>query len=75
MPYVFEVPTTLEELNALIATHAKTGADAGVLIQRIHATNSVRLDRRNTEKMQNFYDACLRRFVAVGDAMAVSGTN
>lgn len=73
MPFVFEVPTTLEALHDMIANHAATGKDASLMIKRIHATNSVRLDRRNLEKMQNFYDVLLRRFIAVGDAIHNSG--
>jgi len=73
IPFVFEVPTTLDALHDLIAAHASTGADASLIIQRIHATNSVRLNHKNKEKMQNFYDVLLRRFVAVGDAIFRSG--
>lgn len=57
----------------MIGNYASTGEDASLIIQRIHAANSVRLDRRNGEKMQNFYDVLLRRFVAVGDAIYSSG--
>lgn len=57
----------------MIATHASTGKDASAIIKRIHACNSVRLNRKNSEKMQNFYDVVLRRFVAVGDAIHLSG--
>ena len=39
-----------------------------MIIERIHRANSVRLNHKNTEKMQNFYDVLLRRFIAVGDA-------
>jgi nucleolar protein 14 len=73
IPFVFEVPTTLEALHEMIAKYASTGKDASTIIQRIHKANSVRLDRRNVEKMQNFYDVLLRRFVAVGDAIFASG--
>ena len=73
MPFVFEVPTTLDALHDMIAMHASTGADASLIIQRIHATNSVRLNHKNKEKMQNFYDVLLRRFIAVGDAVFNSG--
>ena len=73
MPFVFEVPTTLETLHDMIAMHASTGADASLIIQRIHATNSVRLNHKNKEKMQNFYDVLLRRFIAVGDAVFDTG--
>jgi nucleolar protein 14 len=73
MPYVFEVPTTLEALHDMIAKYAATGKDASLIIERIHASNSVRLNKRNGEKMQNFYDVVLRRFVAVGDAIYMSG--
>jgi nucleolar protein 14 len=69
MPYVFEAPTTLEGLHELISKYASTGRDASTIIQRIHSSNSVRLDHRNEEKMQNFYDVLLRRFIAVGDAI------
>jgi len=65
--------TLQEALNEMIARYATTGKDASLIIQRIHAANSIRLDRRNTEKMQNFYDALLRRFIAVGDAIYKSG--
>lgn len=73
IPYVFEVPTTLDALNAMIGNYAKTGTDVSLIIRRIHKANSVRLDRRNSEKMQNFYDVLLRRFVAVGDAIFANG--
>jgi len=73
MPYVFEAVTTLEGLHELIAKYATTGKDASTIIKRIHASNSVRLDHRNGERMQNFYDVLLRRFIAVGDAIFDSG--
>lgn len=73
IPFVFEVPTTLDALHDLIAKYAKTGDDASLIIRRIHTANSVKLDRRNTEKMQNFYDVLLRRLLAVGDAIYNSG--
>jgi len=73
MPYVFEVPTTLEALHDMIGNFASTGSDVGLIIQRIHASNSVRLDKNNKEKMQNFFDVLLRRFVEVGDAIYSSG--
>jgi nucleolar protein 14 len=73
MPFVFEVPTTIERLHEMIETHASTGKEVSLIIERIHASNSVRLDKKNMEKMQNFYDVLLRRFVAVGDAIHTSG--
>jgi len=73
IPFVFEVPTTLDGLHDLIAQYASTGADASLIIQRIHATNSVRLNHKNKEKIQNYYDVLLKRFVAVGDAIFTSG--
>jgi nucleolar protein 14 len=73
MPYVFEAVTTLEGLHELIGKYAATGKDASTIIKRIHASNSVRLDHRNGERMQNFYDVLLRRFMAVGDAIFDSG--
>ena len=57
----------------MIGKYASTGEDASLIIQRIHAANSVKLDKRNAEKMQNFYDVLLRRFIAVGDAIYASG--
>ena len=57
----------------MIATHAATGADASLIVRRIYASNSVRLNKNNKEKMQNFYDVLLRRFLAVGDAIYRSG--
>jgi len=73
IPYVFEVPTTLELLHDMIGRYAATGADTCLIVQRIHAANSVRLNKKNKEKMQNFYDVLLRRFVGVGDALYKSG--
>ena len=73
IPFVFEVPTTLEALHEVIAKYATTGNEVSTIIQRIHKANSVRLDHRNGERMQNFYDVLLRRFVAVGDAVFSSG--
>lgn len=73
IPFVFEVPTTLEALHEMIQNYACTGEEASLIIERIHASNSVRLNKRNLEKMQNFYDVLLRRFVAVGDAIYTSG--
>ncbi|KAL7522323.1 hypothetical protein ACHAWX_007014 [Stephanocyclus meneghinianus] len=73
IPFVFEVPTTLDALHDMIATHASTGADASLIIQRIHISNSVRLNHKNKERMQNFYDVLLRRFIAVGDEIFNSG--
>lgn len=70
---MFEVPTTLEVLHDIIGRYASTGSDASLIIDRIHKANSIRLDKRNTEKMQNFYDVILRRFIAVGDAIHTSG--
>ena len=70
---MFEVPTTLDALHDLIAMHASTGADASLIIERIHATNSVRLNHKNKNKMQNYYDVLLKRFIAVGDAIFESG--
>jgi len=73
IPYTFEVPTTLEALHDLIGAHAATGKDACLIIQRIHTSNSVRLNKNNAEKMQNFYDVLLRRFIGVGNALYNSG--
>lgn len=73
MPFIFEVPTTLDGLHETIAKYAATGKDASTIIQRIYTANTVRLDHRNREKMQNFYDVLLRRFVCVGDAIFESG--
>jgi nucleolar protein 14 len=73
IPFVFEVPTTLDALNDLISEYASTGADASLIVQRIHATNSVRLNNKNKERMQNYYDVLLRRFMVIGDAIFESG--
>jgi hypothetical protein len=56
IPFVFEVPTTLDALHDLIAKYASTGDDASLIIHCIHATNSVRLNHKNKERMQTFYD-------------------
>lgn len=58
----------------IVSKYASTGKDVSTIIQRIHLANSVRLDHRNAEKMQNFYDVLLRRFIAVGDAIYELGS-
>ena len=63
----------MEALHDVIGTFAETGRDASLIIDRIHKGNSVRLDKRNREKMQNFCDVLLRRFVGVGDALYKAG--
>lgn len=73
IPFVFEVPTTLEALHDVLGNFAENGADISLIIQRIHKGNSVRLDKRNTDKMQNFYDVLLRRFILLGDAICEAG--
>ena len=62
---MFEVPTTLEVLHEIIGSYAETGSDACLIIKRIHGSNSIRVDKSNKEKMQNFYDVVLRRFIGV----------
>ncbi|CAJ1965900.1 unnamed protein product [Cylindrotheca closterium] len=73
MPFIFEVTTTLDGLHEVIAKYATRGEDASVIIERMYKANSVKLDHRNKEKMQNFYDVLLRRYMSVGDAIFVSG--
>jgi len=73
MPFVFEVTTTLDGLHEVIARYATKGEDASTIIERMYKANSVRLDHRNKEKMQNFYDVLLRRYMSVGDAIFASG--
>jgi nucleolar protein 14 len=63
----------MEALNNMIGTYATTGADASLIIERIHKSNSVRLNKNNDEKMQNFTDVLLRRFVAIGDSIYENG--
>ena len=58
----------------MIARYASTGADVSLIVQRIHKANSVRLNHKNKEQMQNFYDVLLRRFIAVGDEIFNSGS-
>lgn len=57
----------------MIATHAATGEDASLIVERIHKANSVRLDKRNKEKMQNFCDVLLRRFIGIGEGFYKGG--
>lgn len=73
IPFVFEVTTTLDGLHEVIAKYATKGEDASTIIERMYKANSVRLDHRNKEKMQNFYDVLLRRYISVGDAIFTSG--
>jgi len=74
MPFVFDKPpTTLDALHDLIIEHCEEGGDVITLINRIHASNSVRLDKRNVTPMQNFFDVLLRRFSKVGDALFENG--
>ena len=73
IPFVFEIPTTLDALHDIIGKYASTGEEASLIVDRIYRANCVRLDKRNMEKMQNFYDVLIRRFIAIGDAVHVSG--
>jgi len=74
MPFIFTTPpTTLDALHDLIIEHCNVGSDVITLLNRIHSSNSVRLDRRNVTPMQNFLDVLIRRFVKVGDAIFESG--
>jgi nucleolar protein 14 len=63
----------MEALNDMIGSYATTGAEASLIIERIHKSNSVRLNKNNNEKMQNFTDVLLRRFMAIGDALYENG--
>ena len=63
----------MDALEDLIIKYANTGSDASTIIERIHSSNSVRLDHRNVQKMQNFYDVLLRRFMELGDNVYLSG--
>jgi len=73
MPFTFQIPTTLEDLNEIITKYAKTGHDVCTLIDRIYKSNSVRADRSKMQAMHNFFDVLTRRLVAVGDAIARYG--
>lgn len=63
----------MEALNEMIGSYATTGAQASLIIERIHKANSVRLNKNNNEKMQNFTDVLLRRFIAIGDSLYENG--
>ena len=73
MPFIFEIPTTWDALHEMIGKYAQSGRDASVIIQRIHECNSLHLNKANKDKIQNFYDVLIRRFIAVGDALYESG--
>ena len=63
----------MDALHDLIGKYAQSGRDAGLIIQRIHECNSLHLNKANKDKIQNFYDVLIRRFIAVGDALHESG--
>lgn len=69
IPYIFEVPTTLDSLNDLIDQYAMTGSDACCIIRRIFVNNSVQLNKNNKIKMTQFYEVVLQRFVEISDAV------
>ena len=74
MPFMFSAPpTTQEALEDLVGEHCKTGADVSLLLDRIHKSNCVRLDKRNSTGMGNFADVLLRRYVQVADALEEDG--
>ncbi|KAG5189025.1 nucleolar protein 14 [Tribonema minus] len=70
MPYVFPCPSTMEAFLELLAQHASSADDVNTVVERILKNHSVKLDRRNLEKMQNFYDVLLKRFQRLGDQIA-----
>eukprot|EP00850_Spirogloea_muscicola_P012712 SM000083S22759 [mRNA] locus=s83:296346:303039:- [translate_table: standard] len=60
LPYVIDVPMTLEALQTLVA--GRPAAELAVAVQRIRACNAISLAAGNRLKMQAFYNILLQYF-------------
>ncbi|KAJ1460751.1 Nop14-like family-domain-containing protein [Pelagophyceae sp. CCMP2097] len=71
LPFVFlECPATVDELNALIGSVARSPTEAILVLERLRACHTPRLALRKRPLFEKFVDAMLQRLVQVGDALA-----
>ncbi|CAN1152348.1 Nucleolar protein 14 [Linum perenne] len=65
LPFLIEAPKTMEELSALVET--RSNADIIVIINRIRASNAIKLAAENRKKMQMFYGILLQYFAVLAN--------
>ncbi|GLT28770.1 hypothetical protein SLA2020_036780 [Shorea laevis] len=65
IPFIIEAPKSLEELSALVENYSN--ADVIVVINRIRASNAIKLAAENRKKMQVFYGVLLQYFAILAD--------
>ena len=77
MPYTFECPRSVEELNGLVNEHTSSAEDVATLLTRILACNSLKIpEKRGSGEaraaMHEFYTLLLRRLEDVGSYCAAA---
>ncbi|KAJ8760420.1 hypothetical protein K2173_015087 [Erythroxylum novogranatense] len=65
IPFLIEAPKNMEELNALVENCSNENVI--VVINRIRATNAIRLAAENRKKMQVFYGVLLQYFAVLAN--------
>uniref|UniRef100_A0A2N9HSV5 Nucleolar protein 14 n=1 Tax=Fagus sylvatica TaxID=28930 RepID=A0A2N9HSV5_FAGSY len=65
LPYLIEAPKSLEELCALLDNRSNT--EIMLIINRIRASNAIKLAAENRKKMQVFYGVLLQYFATLAN--------
>nr|KJB78311.1 hypothetical protein B456_012G185400 [Gossypium raimondii] len=65
IPFIIEAPKNLEELSSLLENHSND--DVIVIINRIRASNAIKLAAENRKKMQVFYGVLLQYFAVLAN--------
>ncbi|MBA0727056.1 hypothetical protein Golax_002838, partial [Gossypium laxum] len=65
IPFIIEAPKNLEELSSLLENHSHD--DVIVIINRIRASNAIKLAAENRKKMQVFYGVLLQYFAVLAN--------
>ncbi|KAI4357990.1 hypothetical protein L6164_001901 [Bauhinia variegata] len=65
IPYLIEAPKTYEELCALLVN--RSNSDVIIIINRIRASNAIKLAAENRKKMQVFYGVLLQYFAVLAN--------
>ncbi|TYI34267.1 hypothetical protein ES332_A04G189700v1 [Gossypium tomentosum] len=65
IPFIIEAPKNLEELSSLLEN--RSNDDVIVIINRIRASNAIKLAAENRKKMQVFYGVLLQYFAVLAN--------
>ncbi|KAK8304501.1 hypothetical protein V6Z12_D04G226300 [Gossypium hirsutum] len=65
IPFIIEAPKNLDELSSLLENHSND--DVIVIINRIRASNAIKLAAENRKKMQVFYGVLLQYFAVLAN--------